>query len=136
MTKQITLFLAVLLLTATWAWCADPMQIDEGEYEFTVQTEMTGMAMKMPPTTFKQCINKNDPVPQNTQPNQQCVIKDLKYSGNTATWTTVCNSPQGEMTGQGKATYKKDSLEGSMTMNVQGMTIVNNYKGHRIGPCK
>ncbi len=40
------------------------------------------------------------------------------------------------MTGKGKATYKKDSMEGNMTMNVQGMTIVNNYKGHRIGPCK
>ncbi len=70
MTKRIAFFMAALLLTASWSWCDTPVQIDEGEYVFTVQTEMTGMPMKMPPTTFKQCINRNDPVPQKPQPDQ------------------------------------------------------------------
>lgn len=136
MVKHIFLSLAVLFFVTSSAWCGPTMQMENGEWEFTVEAEITGMPMKMPPMTYKQCITKKDPVPQSSQPDQKCVTKDVNYSGNTVTWTTVCKSPGGEMTGKGEATYEKESMQGSMTMDVQGRTMVSKYKGHRIGPCK
>ena len=136
MIKRMVLSLTILILTVSWAWGGPPAQVEDGEWEFTIQSEVSGMPMQMPPMTYKQCITQSDPVPQNAQPDQHCVTKDVNHSGNTVSWTIVCKTPSGEMTGKGKATYEKDHMEGSMSMDVQGMTMVNNYKGHRIGPCK
>jgi hypothetical protein len=136
MKKLIFLSLVMFFSLSTWTWAASPLPIEDGEWEFTVESEVSGMPMKMPPRIYKQCLKKDNPVPQNNQPGQECTSKDVKISGNKVTWKLQCKSQQGEMTGEGKATYQKESMQGTMTMHVQGMVMVTTYKGHRIGPCK
>ena len=135
MLKSIFLSLWTLLVVASWAWALPPVDVQEGEWEFNVTSEISGMAMQMPPMTYKQCITGNDPVPESAQPGQECETRDVNVSGNKVTWTIHCKSPEGEITGRGRATYEKQSMQGTMTLNVQGMEMINSYKGRRVGPC-
>ena len=48
----------------------------------------------------------------------------------------VCTNPGGQMTGKGRVTYNNDKMDGSMTMEGQGMKMTSNFKGHRIGACQ
>jgi hypothetical protein len=118
----------------------------DGNWEMTVQMEMAGMPQKMPPTTIKQCITKeqaNDPsllVPQ--QPGRgaapDCKVTDQKTAGNKITWTMSCAGAT-PMTGTGEMVYTNDSVNGviTMTMNSGGqpMTMTMTTKGKRLGDC-
>ena len=97
---------------------------------------MPGMPMKMPPTTFTQCIKKDQAVPMDEKPGQQCKVKDVNTKGNTTTWTLECSGSGGQMIGKGSVSYSSDNMEGSMHMEGQGMTMTSRYKGHRIGACQ
>jgi hypothetical protein len=136
MIKQGIICVVVVVSLSMFTWAGSGVAVDDGEYEMTVETEVVGMQMKMPAATFNQCITQEDPVPQNDQPGQECEVKDMVTKGNTVTWTVECNAGGIQSTGQGKATYSKDTMEGSMTMSTQGMKMITHFKGHRIGPCK
>ena len=135
MAKKALLVLVLSIFLVCPAVASGP-DFQEGEWEITVAVEMPGMPMKMPPSTYTQCMKKDNPVPQNDQPGQQCEMKDIKTKGNTVTWTILCDSPGGKMTGEGKVTYEKQSMSGTMTMQGQGMQMISKFSGRRIGPCK
>ena len=128
----IVMWLMIFVLAAT---VGNAMDFKEGEWEVTVSTEMPSMGMKMPGSTYKQCMQKDQPVPQDKQPGQQCEMKDQKKSGNSVTWTMECSGPGGKMTGNGKVTYKHDQMNGTMTMVGQGMKMISTFSGKYIGPC-
>lgn len=134
MTKLLIRSVVVALMLVTAAWAGE-MSMKEGQWEMTIETEMEGMPMKMPPTTFSQCITQQEPVPQSRQPGQECVTKDVVKKGDTVSWTVVCDTPAGSTTGKGKITYKGDTMEGSMTMTAQGMKMVSRFTGRHVGPC-
>jgi hypothetical protein len=134
--KKTMISFAMMLLLAVSAWAGSGPAMNEGQWEMTIETEMQGMPMKMPPITFSQCITEQDPVPQGQQPGQQCAAKDVVTKGNTVTWTIECDTPGGKSTGKGKVTYDKDTMEGSMTMSTQGMEMTTRFKGKRLGPCQ
>ncbi len=94
--------------------------------------------MKMPPNTYTQCIKKDQPIPKSEKPNQECTVKDIKTKGDTVTWTVTCTNRGGKMTGNGVATCKGDTMDGTMTMTTEGQAanFTSNYKGIRIGDCK
>lgn len=135
MTKLLITSVVVALMWVTAAWAGPEMSMKEGQWEMTIETEMEGMPMKMPPTTFSQCITRQEPVPQSQQPGQECVTKDVVTKGNTVSWTVVCDTPAGSTTGKGKITYQDDTMEGSMTMTAQGMKMISRFSGRHIGPC-
>jgi hypothetical protein len=135
MKKTFLLGIGIVLLFVSMAWCGSGLTVKEGQWEMTIETEMTGMPIKMPPTTYSQCITASDPVPQSQQPGQQCVVKDTVTKGNTVTWTVECDTPGGKSMGQGKVTYSDDTMEGTMNMTTQGMTITSKFKGRYLGPC-
>ena len=132
--KAFVCLVIVLLFTAVTLAGSNP-EIQKGNWEITVEFEMPGMPMKMPPNTYTQCIDQDNPIPKDEKPNQTCEMKDMKRSGNTVTWTMVCTNPGGKMTGKGEITYMKDKMKGAMTMEGQGFKMVSTYKGHRIGSC-
>ena len=136
MTRIIVLSVAWLVFFTTAVHAGSGPEFREGNWEITVEIEMPGMNMKMPATTYTQCMKKERPVPQNDQPNQQCDIKDVKTMGNTVSWTMVCANPGGTMTGKGKISYDKERMSGTMTMEGQGMQMISTYSGRRTGPCK
>ncbi|MCP4744981.1 MAG: DUF3617 family protein [Desulfobacteraceae bacterium] len=136
MIKQIIIGISFLLLFCTILHAGTPMTIQNGQWEITVDSKVRGIDMAMPPMTFKQCINKNDPIPQNNQSDQQCINSKVKTSGNTITWRFECNTPSGKSTGSGQATYEKNKMSGKTTMALEGMQIDNTMKGYRLGECE
>lgn len=125
-----------LIVMSSLAYAGSGLNINEGKWQITVSMEIEGMPMKMPPNTFTQCLKKEQAVPNDEKPNQQCVTKDVVTKGNSVSWTMVCTNPGGQMTGKGMVSYHKDKMDGSMTMEGQGMKMISRFNGHRIGDCQ
>lgn len=136
MNSKLIVLLCLLAFMVPAAQAGSGVDIEEGKWEITVTTEVAGMPMKMPPTTFTQCIKKDEPVPHQEQPNQKCKMSDIKTEGNTVSWTMTCKNPGGDMIGKGKVSYEGDKMNGGMDMETQGMKMTTKFDGHRVGPCK
>jgi hypothetical protein len=109
----------------------------EGLWEITSKMEIPGMPVPMPPITYRQCMTNQNPVPNQSQPGQECHMKNLKTKGNIVSWEMVCDSPQGEVKSSGKITYKGDRLDGVVMMDMPGQgQMKTTMTGRRIGKCK
>jgi hypothetical protein len=129
--------LAVCLLP-TAAFAASPAKA--GKWEMTIQTEMSGMPMKMPPHTVSYCLTKEDVenaeklAPEQQRKNGDCKRTDLKVDGNTVSWKMSCE--KSGMTGEGHVTYSGDSYTGGMHMSMANGNEVNaKYSGKYLGAC-
>lgn len=134
--KKLILFLVVCSLPAL-AFAASPVK--PGKWQTTVQSEMTGMPMKMPPMTFSYCVTKEQAenpegaLPQERK-NNDCKRTDVVVEGNTATWKVTCE--KSKMTGEGKVTYTNDTYEGTMHMTMPNGGEMNaKYSGKYLGEC-
>ena len=136
MAKKSFLSVVLVIFLFSAAFAGSGPEFREGEWEITVAVEIPGMSMKMPPTTFTQCMRKDTPVPQNDQPGQKCEMTNQKTEGNTVRWTIVCENQGGKMTGTGEVTYEKETMSGTMTMEGQGMRMNSTFSGRWIGPCQ
>ena len=138
MAKKALAIVIVWLASMVCAHADSGPHMQEGLWEITTELEMPGMPMKMPPSTFTQCMRKDHAVPSNAKPGQQCKTKNVSAQGNTVRWTMECTHPGGQMTSKGAITYHRDKMEGSatMTMEGQGMTMTSHFKGHRVGECQ
>ncbi|MBT8341929.1 MAG: DUF3617 family protein [Desulfatitalea sp.] len=135
MKRRWLVVLVFLALTVSFVYAGSGVDFKEGKWEITSSTEVTGMPMKIPSQTHTQCMKKASPVPHQKQPNQECETVDVKTSGNTVTYTMVCNTPGGKMTGKGKITYSGETMAGGMDMQMQGMSMVSKFSGRYIGQC-
>lgn len=128
----------ILLTTVPFALAGSKPNVKEGKWQVTTRMEIVGMQMSTPPMTHTQCITQDDYVPQTSQPGQDCKITKTRVSGDTVTWTMLCRSPEGEMKGNGTASYRGDSFEGtiSMSMPQAGMEMTLYTSGRRIGDCE
>lgn len=108
---------------------------EEGEWEITTTMKMEGMPFAPPPVTFRQCMTRDERVPQREDPSQSCEMLEQDVSGDTVSWTMRCDGSEST----GEVTYSGDSLEGSMHMTTQNgggeMAMTSHMQGHRIGPC-
>jgi hypothetical protein len=138
MTKKAITVVFVWLAFVAFAHAGSGPDLEEGLWQITVELDMPGMSMKMPASTFTQCMRKNQPVPHDAKPGQQCKTKNVTTKGNTVSWTMVCTQPGGQMTSKGTVSYHHDKMVGSMTMTMpgQGMTMTSRFKGHRVGECR
>lgn len=136
MAKNTIAAMMVWLASMVFLFAGSATALDEGLWEITAEVEMPGMPMKMPPTTYTQCIKKDQAVPMDEKPGQECKVKDVTTKGNTTSWTVECSNPAGPMIGKGTVSYNGDKMEGSMHMEGQGMTMTSRYKGHRVGACQ
>ncbi len=112
-----------------------------GLWEITVKTEVQGMPMPMPSTSYRHCITKEDLVPRTERPGEQCKILKKTVSGDTVTWRVSCESKDMKTTGTGRITYKGDTYRGSIEMQMSGgsgdsMKMSQKIQGKRIGNCK
>lgn len=128
--------LCFLGLVVSAAHAGSGVNVNEGKWQITVETEVIGMPMKMPASTYDQCIKKDEPIPRQEQPGQECKTSDFKTSGNTVSWTMTCKTPGGDMVGKGKVTYAGDTMDGNMEMETQGMKMKSHFSGKRVGECK
>jgi hypothetical protein len=128
-----------VLLSFMWTACAWA-QLKDGLWEITSQVEMKGMPQKMPPTTFRQCITKNDPVPKSQDKSFECKVTHQKLTGGTVSYTVECKGKEGEMTTTGKNTYAGSTMDGSASVSFKmkgqpEMQMASKTKGKYIGPC-
>lgn len=138
MKKTSIIVLAVVLsflwISTSWA------ELKEGLWEITTQVEIKGMPQSMPPTTFRQCITKSNPVPQSHDKNFECKIINQKVSGNTINYTVECKGKEGTTQVSGATTYTENSMNGSSTTVVKmkgqpEMQMVSKIKGKYVGAC-
>src|SRR3954471_12428451 len=114
------LLCAVVCAFVLPAWAAGPAKA--GKWQTTMEMEMEGMPMKMPPITATHCITKEQADnAENAIPRSQrdtgCTMTDVKVDGSTISWKMTCEK-QG-MTGTGTVTYAGESYTGKMDMKVQ-----------------
>jgi len=111
----------------------------DGLWEITTSMDMPGMPYQPPPMKVTHCYTKEDVKDdRKVVPKQQgdCKILDMKHSGNRMTWKMVC-SGRNKGTGEGEFIYRGDSAyEGTMKMDMEGMTMTSRYKAKRIGACE
>src|SRR3989337_420880 len=89
------------------------VNMQEGNWESTMEIKMEGMPFPMPPMKFTttQCLTKEDMVPKTAQKDQQCEIKEKKVSGNKVTWKVKCVEKNGTTEGEGEITYSGNSYQ-------------------------
>jgi hypothetical protein len=141
--RALKFFTLLCVVISGTAYAAGP-NFKEGEWSVSYQMEVTGMPFQMPPISSKKtmCLDKNNYVPDNSQPGQECKISDQKVNGNTVTWTMICRAQERVIEGQGKITYKGEHYDGVMTakmISTDTPTTPVSYKytmqGQRMGAC-
>jgi hypothetical protein len=140
MKKDTAIFLVLLTSFACATMALAEMK--EGLWEIKTTMEMQGMPVKMPPTTTRTCVSKNDMVPKPSAQRgqeQECKVKEQRITGDTVTYAMECTG-KGGMTTEiaGEVTYKGDAMEGTSTMKVKGpasMEMSTKVSGKYIGPC-
>ncbi|MHC3994285.1 DUF3617 domain-containing protein [Thiomicrolovo sp. ZZH C-3] len=108
----------------------------EGKWSITSKTEMQGMAMQIPATTFEQCLSAQDRVPMQKNDNDGCKVMDQKVDGDTVSWRYECQHSKGD----GSITYTGESFQGKMNMHTDtgmgAMTMTTTMTGKYLGPCE
>ena len=133
--RNLALFVLVCALVLP-AYAAGPAKA--GKWQTTIEMEMEGMPMKMPPVTNTHCITKEqadsaeNAIPKSDR-QTDCTFSDVKVDGNTVSWKMNCEK-QG-MTGTGTVTYASDSYTGRMDMKVQDQAMHMKYSGKYLGAC-
>jgi hypothetical protein len=133
------IFLAIFI---SLIWVAgSSAEIKDGLWQITTKVEMKGIPAQMPATTVKQCITKNNPVPQSDAKNYECKTKGHSVSGDTVTYVVECTGKNSAMIIIGETTYKGNTFDGTSTTTVKtkgqpDMQINNKISGKYIGPCK
>jgi hypothetical protein len=115
----------------------------DGKWEVTMEMDMPGMPMKMPPVVTTQCVTKEDvDDPQKALPkgpagrgNDNCKVSDYKMEGNKVTWTMKCEGKQ-PMSGSGEMVYGDEKYTGAIKMDMNGSTMTMKYAGKRVGDCQ
>lgn len=133
---------SALIMPAVIAYAVD---MQDGNWETTVEMKMEGAPFPMPPMKFNdaKCLSKKDMVPKTAQKDQKCETLEQKVSGNKVTWKIRCSDKDGVTEGQGEVVYKGNSYAGNMKMKMtpkdkssQPMNINYKLNGRRIGDCK
>lgn len=126
-----------VLAVASTGFAADAKSpVKAGKWEFSMQMEIPGLPMKMPPIKVVHCVTEEDAksaIPQD-QKNKDCKLGDYKVDGNTVTWTIDC--PKQKMTGNGEITYTDNAMDGKMVMKSEGQEFTTTYSGKYLGSCE
>lgn len=136
--KKIAFFAILISLL----WVSDSLaEIKEGLWKITTKTEIKNAPVQIPATTVKQCITKNNPVPQPTAKDYVCETKHTEIKGDTVTYLIECTGKNSAMLILGETIYKGNSFNGTSTATVKNfgqpdVQINNIISGRHIGPCK
>jgi hypothetical protein len=136
--------LTILLVVAAGTANAAGPDLKEGKWNVSYQMEVSGMPFQMPPIKSEKtmCLDKDNFIPDNSQPGQDCKISDQKVNGNVVTWTMSCRAQDKVIEGQGKITYKGTHYDGVMNAQLlsteaSGSAVSYKYsmQGQRVGAC-
>ena len=122
-------------------------KMKEGLYEYKMQMEIPGMpaGMGKQAMTFQNCVSQKDidqggfgKGKEGKQP-ENCEVRDMKMSGNTATYTMECKGAA-PMKADNRITFTDNgfNMDMKMAMNQGGqvMNMTQKMEGRYLGPCK
>ena len=141
MTTRLAVVLTLLGVSAVALIAQGGMR--PGRWETTMQMEMAGSPVQMPPMKQTRCVTpaeaKDPSLLQSGPPGgrggkNDCKVSDQKMSGNTISWKIACTSPDA-MTGTGEMTFADDSYTGTMKMNMAQGAMSMKMEGKRLGDC-
>lgn len=102
-------------------------------WELTTEMEMAGMPFAMPATTVKVCQPDGDwKRPPEGRQEKDCVMKDVKVSGNTMRWRMVCTGEE-RLEGEGEMTRTADAFSGRTRLKSSDGEMNMKMKGKRVG---
>lgn len=141
--------LAIAALFCGGAHAAGPFdqlkgKMKAGLYEYKMDMEIPGAPAQFgkQSMTMQHCVTEKDIEGGEWQKNKQqsnCDFKDVKVSGNTATYKMVCKG-EGQMTADTRMTFRDNGFvsDMKMTMNHGGQAMVTNQhmEGKYLGACK
>ena len=126
-------------------------KMKEGMYEYKMDMDMGAMpgmppGMKNQSMTFQKCVTPQDIEkgqmgrgPRDSKGNENCEVKNMNVSGNTATYTMECKGER-PMKADNKITFSGDGykMDMNMQMQMQGqpMSMKQHMEAKYIGPCK
>jgi hypothetical protein len=130
------LILGLIASVASLAALAADSRMQPGLYDYTVKMDIPGMPFPMPPQKFQHCLTQAD-VDQGkqfeSQQNTDCEVKNLKQSGNSASFDLACKDGT---TGSANYTFTGDGMNGKTIMTKEGHPVTINMSASRAGPCK
>jgi hypothetical protein len=130
----------VSFLMSNLAVASDSVSIEPGMWEITT-TMNSSMSPQPRIQTSQECIKDAQISPEDLAPSDDdsCSMSDVKVSGNSLSWSMLCNTPGGAMKGNGNFTSEGNSGSGKMqmSMNIEGQSFDMEmvWKGHRTGSC-
>lgn len=102
-------------------------------WEMTTEMEMVGAPFAMPATTLKLCQPDGDwRRPPEGKQEKDCVMKDVKVSGNTMSWRMVCSGEMA-MEGEGEMTRTADAFSGRTHLKSSQGEMNMKMRGKRVG---
>jgi hypothetical protein len=122
-------------------------KVKPGLYEYKVDMQMAGMPQGMGShsTTVQHCVTEKSvedgDFTKRDKQAKDCEIQDMKVSGNTAHFKTVCTG-QNKMTADTTITFRDNGFVSDMKMamdqgrNGQPMTMTQHMESRRVGDCK
>ena len=116
------------------------LNMHPGLWESTITSHMPSMPMAPPPVVQRNCITKEDLVPQDPEAARDCKRLEHKIEGSTITWSAECQHEGMTTVGTGRITYAGDSYSGTMDMEMRGgpmgsIKMTQSMEGHRVGDC-
>ena len=130
LSASFTLCLAALVSSGAWA--------APGEFwEISTKMEMAGMPFAMPANTSKVCVAKGNERDPKYASDKECVVTDVKNSGNKTSWKVRCDRKGEVMNGTGEMTGTADNSQGTIrltgTSEGQKIDMTQSYSSKRLG---
>jgi hypothetical protein len=136
MKKHSIIFIVICFVTGLATAVLPAVNMQEGNWEMTIKTDMSGAQFKLPPMKYTTCITKDNMNPQKSQKNQNCKIISSKIEGSTYSWVSECTTKEGKMKSEGSITYRGTTMDGIITTITNKMKMKQMISGRRLGACK
>ena len=112
-----------------------------GDWEYQAVIQVQNIPMNIPPRIYKQCLDKNNPVPQVPDAGK-CSITSTTRSGKEVYWKLQCQEQFGKREGRGKVRFEGNYFSGELEMSIHRTDYVTPYrfsyrlKGKRRAACQ
>ena len=137
--RNILIIIACLCIPfSAYAANTSDINMNAGNWEITTAMDTTGLPFSVPPMVDSMCLTNYDLIPQsdNGEHGDDCEIVQQSVSGDTVSWEIECLSDEGKIVSSGSITYKGDSFNGKITIQMPEMGVINQHvSGRRIGNC-
>lgn len=135
--------IAIAIMLSPAASFSASLDMVDGEWETSFDTQIEGMPFAMPGMSFKirQCLTKEKAVPKTKEKDENCKIKDMNISGNTVRWVVECSDKDASTLAEGEITYSGTSYKGTMKNTITDKKgtvtrMTTKLSGKRLGECK